>query len=268
MSRCGSTTAAVRGLLVADQIRRVRQAIEIELVQDHASSCAKIRGLWPSIHAGNFSDSAPRSPARSPLGRLPGGRRMRAAARRRSRPRRPPASPISSSSTRASTRATPRSRAPKRSRSSTAASSPSARRATSATSRRARTQVIDAQRMTVVPGFIDAHCHPSGVSELYGVNTNLRTRARDCRRRSRRRPTATPPGFWVTGFMFDDTKLDRAAAPASDLDEATTDHPVVGRTIAAATRTSTTARRSSWPASRQDTPDPDRWPVLPRRTAS
>ncbi len=39
----------------------------------------------------------------------------------------------------------------------------------------ARTPVIDAQRMTVVPGFIDAHSHPSGVEELYGVNTNLRT---------------------------------------------------------------------------------------------
>src|SRR5688572_33349450 len=26
----------------------------------------------------------------------------------------------------------------------------------------ARTQVIDAQRMAVTPGFIDAHCHPSG----------------------------------------------------------------------------------------------------------
>ena len=39
----------------------------------------------------------------------------------------------------------------------------------------ARTTVVDAQRMTVVPGFIDAHSHPSGVEEFYGVNTNLRT---------------------------------------------------------------------------------------------
>src|SRR5438067_5111876 len=30
----------------------------------------------------------------------------------------------------------------------------------------ARTPVFDAQRMTVVPGFIDAHSHPSGVDEL------------------------------------------------------------------------------------------------------
>src|SRR5262245_21323631 len=39
----------------------------------------------------------------------------------------------------------------------------------------ARTPIIDAQRMTITPGFIDAHCHPSGVEELYGVNCNLRT---------------------------------------------------------------------------------------------
>jgi len=39
----------------------------------------------------------------------------------------------------------------------------------------ARTQVIDAGGQTVTPGFIDSHCHVSGVNELFGVNTNLRT---------------------------------------------------------------------------------------------
>src|SRR6266851_3447138 len=34
----------------------------------------------------------------------------------------------------------------------------------------ARTRIVDAQHMTVTAGFIDAHCHPSGVNELYGVN--------------------------------------------------------------------------------------------------
>ena len=87
-----------------------------------------------------------------------------------------------------------------------------------------RTPVIDAQRMTVVPGFIDAHCHPSGVQELYGVNTNLRT-VREIQSAIRQKAESTAPELWVTGFMFDDTKLDRPLT-RKDLDEATTEHPV------------------------------------------
>src|SRR5687768_10776574 len=41
-----------------------------------------------------------------------------------------------------------------------------------------RTRIIDAAGMCVLPGFIDAHCHPSGVDELYGVVvTQLKTKA-------------------------------------------------------------------------------------------
>src|SRR5262245_24314790 len=87
-----------------------------------------------------------------------------------------------------------------------------------------RTQIVDAQRMTVVPGFIDAHNHPSGVEELYGVNTNLRT-VREIQAAIKKNADGTPPRFWVNGFMFDDTKLDRPLT-RKDLDEATTEHPV------------------------------------------
>src|SRR5258708_2724355 len=88
----------------------------------------------------------------------------------------------------------------------------------------ARTPVIDAQRMTVVPGFIDAHSHPSGVEELYGVNTNLRT-VREIQAAIRQKAEHTAPETWITGFMFDDTKLDRPLT-RTDLDEATSEHPV------------------------------------------
>jgi predicted amidohydrolase YtcJ len=87
-----------------------------------------------------------------------------------------------------------------------------------------RTTIVDAQRMTVVPGFIDAHSHPSGVQELYGVNTNLRT-VREIQSAIRQKAEATAPEVWVTGFMFDDTKLDRPLT-RTDLDEATREHPV------------------------------------------
>jgi predicted amidohydrolase YtcJ len=87
-----------------------------------------------------------------------------------------------------------------------------------------RTQVIDAQRMFVTPGFIDTHSHPSGVQELYGVNTNLRT-VRELQSAIRQKAENSAPEVWVNGFMFDDTKLDRPLT-RKDLDEATTEHPV------------------------------------------
>lgn len=87
-----------------------------------------------------------------------------------------------------------------------------------------RTPMIDARRMTVTPGFIDAHCHPNGVEELYGVNTNLRT-VREIQAAIRQKVETTAPEVWITGFMFDDTKLDRPLT-RKDLDEATTEHPV------------------------------------------
>ena len=49
-------------------------------------------------------------------------------------------------------------------------------------------------RMTVTPGFIDAHCHPSGVNELYGVNAQCPNACANCRTRCRRRPRPRRPG--------------------------------------------------------------------------
>lgn len=85
------------------------------------------------------------------------------------------------------------------------------------------TQVLDAEGMTVVPGFIDAHCHPSGVRELTGVNVNLRT-VEEVKAVLRKKAAGTPPEYWVTGYMYDDTKLDRPIN-RRDLDEAVPNHP-------------------------------------------
>ncbi len=87
------------------------------------------------------------------------------------------------------------------------------------------TQVIDAEGMTVTPGFIDTHCHPSGVNELYGVNTNLTTVAA-IQAALRTKAADTPPGYWVNGFMFDDTKVADGPLHRTHLDEAVPDHPV------------------------------------------
>jgi len=88
------------------------------------------------------------------------------------------------------------------------------------------TAVIDCGGMTVTPGFIDTHCHPSGVNELYTVNLDLRT-IREIKDALRKKAAETPAGYWVTGFKFDDTKLEEGRALSrKDLDEAVPDHPV------------------------------------------
>lgn len=89
-----------------------------------------------------------------------------------------------------------------------------------------RTRVIDAARMTVTPGFIDAHCHPSGVNELFEVDGNLRSIAA-LKAAIARKAAETPPGYWVNAYMFDDTKLaDGRPLHRRDLDEAAPNHPV------------------------------------------
>jgi predicted amidohydrolase YtcJ len=91
------------------------------------------------------------------------------------------------------------------------------------------TPVIDVAGMTVVPGFIDAHSHPSGagLNELLNVNTNLGSIAR-IQDALRARAADTPPGQWIVGFMYDDTKQEEGR-PLNrvDLDAVTTEHPIV-----------------------------------------
>ncbi len=89
----------------------------------------------------------------------------------------------------------------------------------------AGTQVIDATGMTVTPGFIDAHCHPNGVEELTGVNVNLKT-VEEVKAALRKKAATTPPGYWVSGYMYDDTKLDRPVT-RKDLDDVVPDHPAM-----------------------------------------
>jgi predicted amidohydrolase YtcJ len=87
------------------------------------------------------------------------------------------------------------------------------------------TPVVDAGGMTVVPGFIDCHCHPRGVNELYEVNANLRS-VREIQEALRKKLADTAPGYWINGYMFDDTKLSDGPLTRAHLDAVSTQHPI------------------------------------------
>ncbi len=91
------------------------------------------------------------------------------------------------------------------------------------------TKRVDMGGKTVLPGFNDAHCHPSeaGLEMVITV---------DCDRPSiaaiqaaiRERAAKTPTGGWVFGSKYDDTKgAEGRPLSVADLDAAAPDHPVV-----------------------------------------
>jgi len=90
-------------------------------------------------------------------------------------------------------------------------------------------EVVDLGGKTVLPGFIDAHIHgaSSGRINLLSVDCAVETLA-ELKERLRRRAREVPPGTWITGDKYDDTKLDiRRPIHRGDLDEAAPDHPVL-----------------------------------------
>ena len=91
------------------------------------------------------------------------------------------------------------------------------------------TEIIDAEGMTITPGFIDAHTHASGagVNELVQVNVDLRSIA-EIKDALQQRARTTPAGEWIRGFKYDDTKL-AEGRPINrfDIDAVVPDNPVV-----------------------------------------
>ena len=95
----------------------------------------------------------------------------------------------------------------------------------------AGTKKVDLGGKTVVPGFIDGHCHPaySGRRHLRFIDCDLRSIAA-IQDAVRERAAKTPPGEWVAGFKYDDTKTaEKRFITREDLDAAAPDHPGVHR---------------------------------------
>src|SRR5579884_2943870 len=94
------------------------------------------------------------------------------------------------------------------------------------------TQLIDAAQMTVTPGFIDCHNHAPGDTLLYDVIVGNPYEVEFVTIQSiidklRERAMKTPPGYWVVGEFFDDTKVkDKRELNIHDLDQVSNQHPV------------------------------------------
>ena len=112
-------------------------------------------------------------------------------------------------------------------------SSPSEAAPTFAASRARGTQTFDAKGMTIVPGFTDCHNHAGGTTLLYEVLVGNPFEVEfvtidSIVEKLRAKAQQTPPGTWVEGYFFDDTKLkDKRPLNAHDLDRVSTAHPVV-----------------------------------------
>ena len=97
------------------------------------------------------------------------------------------------------------------------------------------TRTFDAKQMTVVPGFIDCHNHAGGEVLLYEVLVGNPFEVEFVTINSiidklRVRASQTPPGTWVEGYFFDDTKVkDKRELNVHDLDQVSVEHPVVVR---------------------------------------
>ena len=91
-------------------------------------------------------------------------------------------------------------------------------------------RVIDCEGMTLLPGFIDCHCHvlayasslmavdcsPSVATSMAEIGLALRQRAANC-----------PEGAWIRGAGYDESSLREGRHPNRwDLDQAVTSHPV------------------------------------------
>lgn len=89
------------------------------------------------------------------------------------------------------------------------------------------TRKFDLAGKTVLPGFVDAHCHPleSGRDHLRMVACDLPSIAQIVAA-LKAHAAKTPPGQWVQAFLYDDGKTEHPIS-REELDSAAPEHPII-----------------------------------------
>ncbi len=92
------------------------------------------------------------------------------------------------------------------------------------------TQIIDLRGRSLVPGFIDAHCHAGNYGPVkFNIvcSAGVISSIDELKKEIRKRAATTPKGGWILGRGYDNTKLKENRHPTRwDFDEAAPDHKV------------------------------------------
>ncbi len=92
-----------------------------------------------------------------------------------------------------------------------------------------KTESIALKGRTVTPGFIDSHQHLShvGINVLQiDCNPQACKSIAQIQKAVEKKAKRTPPGEWIRGVGYDDTKIDKRVLTRWDLDEAAPQNPV------------------------------------------
>jgi predicted amidohydrolase YtcJ len=95
-----------------------------------------------------------------------------------------------------------------------------------------KTRTYDAKGMFITPGFIDTHNHFGVPGLLFDVQAGNPYEVEyvtidSIVGRIREAAAKVPPGQWIVGWYYDDTKIkDNRPLTRTDIDKATTNHPV------------------------------------------